>query len=415
MSDYTIHNSEFVSWAEEVAAWGWETKFHAVLCDPPYGISFMGKEWDKPDAFRRAKNENDVGRNSVFGRSSRTSPEYLGGLDFQTQAKTWGEALIPLLYPGAIVMMFSGTRMWHRLAAGMEDAGFHLWDTLMWLHGQGFPKGQDISKLIDKKNGDERTNVIGRYQPPGMDKPWNLTNAKDERTIPLSASSRNNLDILAPASEVSSPWSGHKTPQLKPAWEPILCFKTPSDEKYVDLALKYGSGCLNIDAGRISTNTSQGRYPANLALDEESAVLLDEQTGILTSGKSKPEYRKKAGNKVFGAYANDDMPINVIGDSGGASRFFYCSKATQKERSAGLDDKNEHPTIKPLDLNKWLANLLLPPSSVKNRRILVPFSGSGSEMIGAIQAGWDEVVGVEMNKEYCDIAEKRLLYYTKDK
>jgi site-specific DNA-methyltransferase (adenine-specific) len=172
--------------------------------------------------------------------------------------------------------------------------------------------------------------------------------------------------------------------------------------------------------------------------------MLDEQTGILTSGKSKPEYRKRAKNNVYGAYANDDMPINVIGDSGGASRFFYCSKASRKERDAGLEGHkggkrdesrnaeqpsmnggkgnpynrgasvvlNNHPTVKPIDLNRWLASLLLPPSSVQNRRILVPFSGSGSEMIGCLQAGWDEAVGIEMDKEYCNIAEKRLKFHT---
>jgi len=113
-----------------------EGKFHAVLCDPPYGIAFMGKEWD-----------------TVQGPSA-----------FQSRVKAWGEALMPLLYPGALVLMFGGTRMWHRLAAGVEDAGFEMWDTLMWLHGQGFPKAQDISKLIDKANGDERGAVIGQRQ-----------------------------------------------------------------------------------------------------------------------------------------------------------------------------------------------------------------------------------------------------------
>ena len=108
------------------------------------------------------------------------------------------------------------------------------------------------------------------------------------------------------------------------------------------------------------------------------------------------------------------MPINVIGDSGGTSRFFYCSKASQKERGAGLEGKNTHPTVKPVDLNKWLASLLLPPSSVQNRRLLIPFSGSGSEMIGAMLAGWDEVVGIEMNAEYCKIAEQRIQHWKTD-
>lgn len=431
---YIVHNSEFTDWSEDYLAWGGE-KFHAVLCDPPYGISFMGKDWDKPDAFRRTKNENDVGRKDVFGRTSRTSPEYSGGLDFQKQAESWGLSLMPLLYPGAIVMMFSGTRMWHRLAAGMEDAGFHLWDTLMWLHGQGFPKAQDISKLIDKGN-------------PQKD------------------------------------WVGFKTPQLKPAWEPVLCFKAPSGGlKYADLAVRYGSGCLNIDAGRIEAKDAQlaekyasvknagprnnqiygsdsrprsegntepnlaGRYPANLILDKESAFLLDEQSGDHpTTRIEKPCLAPEITAHVWGTIQGNQGPRGYD-DSGGVSRFFYVAKASRGERELGLDDfvaaktdetrnvdqpsmnggegnpfnpavkgvKNNHPTVKPIKLNTWLASLLLPPDIVKPRRILVPFSGSGSEMIGCLHAGWDEVVGVEMDAGYCKIAEARLRYWLENK
>jgi DNA modification methylase len=113
-NNFTIHNTELTAWAKEELARiaGSSTKYHAVLSDPPYGIAFMGKQWD------------DVG----------------GPAAFQSQVKLWGDALMPLLYPGAVVMMFGGTRMWHRLAAGMEDAGFELWDTMMWLYGSGFPK-----------------------------------------------------------------------------------------------------------------------------------------------------------------------------------------------------------------------------------------------------------------------------------
>jgi hypothetical protein len=212
-SKYQIHNSEFVSWAEDTAYWQIESKFHAVLCDPPYGIAFMGKEWD----------------------------DHGGPEAFQQQAKAWGEALLPLLHPGALVFMFAGTRMWHRLAAGMEDAGFHLWDTLMWLHGQGFPKGQDISKLIDKAHGAQRE-VIGVAAP-----------AATQATESLGAYAPT-YDVTKP-SELSEPWSGHKTPQLKPAWEPVLCFRAPNQgKKYADLALEAGSGTLNVDAARIGTD-----------------------------------------------------------------------------------------------------------------------------------------------------------------
>jgi len=441
-----IHCREFVEWASESALFD-DCKYHAVLCDPPYGIAFMGKKWD----------------------------DHGGPEAFQLQAKIWGEAMIPLLYPGALVFMFAGTRMWHRLAAGMEDAGFHLWDTVMWLHGQGFPKAQDISKLIDKANGDPRTKIVGRYQPPGMDKPWNLKNAKDERTVPLSASSRNNLEILAPGSDTSAPWVGHKTPQLKPAWEPILCFRAPNNgKKYAELALEYGSGSLNIENARIGTskdvpasprraaqgpaygdlsndpangtgwNPNMGRYPANLVLDEKVASMLDMQSGARKAGASVTGQEPSAPTKNdYGEY--ERIPFQGYEDSGGASRFFYCTKASRREREEGLGDveaaktdstrsaeqpsmnggegnpykrgckevKNNHPTVKPIDLNRWLASLLLPPESVASRRIIIPFAGVGSEIIGASLAGWDEIVGVEMDSKYCDIAKSRIAHWVK--
>jgi len=124
---WKLYNAELVAWAAEERArieCGESRPYHAVLCDPPYGISFMGKKWDEPG----------------------------GQAAFQSQAMAWGEALKPLLHPGALVFMFAGTRMWHRLAAGMEDAGFQMWDTLLWLHGQGFPKAQAMDKLIDRES-----------------------------------------------------------------------------------------------------------------------------------------------------------------------------------------------------------------------------------------------------------------------
>ena len=319
-----------MSWAAEEALridlGGGVERYHAVFCDPPYGISFMSKAWD----------------------------DHGGPEAFQQQAKIWGEALLPLLRPGALVFMFAGTRMWHRLTCGMEDAGFKLWDTMMWLYGQGFPKAQDIAKMVGGQVTGLRADAAKlnkSIQEAGTG--W-VTSTRDPNTY-------------------GGDWAGYKTPQLKPAWEPILCFQAPKGgEKYANLALKYGSGCLNVDESRIgyvsdwdakhqadicrgqenatngvffggkgrslaSTNSPQGRYPANIVFDEESAAMLDEQTGILTSGKSKPEYRKNAKNNIYGQYKNEDMPINVIGDSGGASRFFYCAKAARSEREAGLE------------------------------------------------------------------------------
>jgi site-specific DNA-methyltransferase (adenine-specific) len=395
---HVIHNSEFVAWAKAEAEHG--VKFHAVFCDPPYGIAFMGKEWD------------DVGAPAAF----------------QAQVKLWGEALLPLLYPGALVLMFGGTRTWHRLAAGMEDAGFELWDTLLWLHGQGFPKGQDLSKLIDKQNENER-NVIG-HSDNGQGQGWVSAGL---------AGYKASFDITAPASAQSAPWFGHKTPQLKPAWEPCLAFRAPRcGSSYADVALEYGSGALNVDGARIGTGTGEaspeavpnyknkiygkglggcewantnGRYPANLLLDETTAPMLDEQTGVLKSGELQGCVIPSATPNGHLTGKKPRLIEYSTADSGGASRFFYCAKASKSERNAGIGKgNNAHPCVKPVNLCKYLATLILPPSSVEPRRLLVPFSGSGSETIGALLAGWDDVTGVEMDAKHCKVARKRIAH-----
>src|ERR1700730_18714129 len=136
LSKSSIRNQEFTKWARTYAG----RRFHALFADAPYGLAFMGKKWD-----------------------SLGSPTA-----YQALAKQWGEAMLPLLYPGTLVFLFGGTRTSHRLACGMEDAGFETLDTLMWLHAQGFPKSQDIGKLIDRKKGDGRKakgkQIFGRHK-----------------------------------------------------------------------------------------------------------------------------------------------------------------------------------------------------------------------------------------------------------
>jgi 16S rRNA G966 N2-methylase RsmD len=429
---FDLINSRLEKWSENYDG----ENFHAVLCDPPYGLKFMGKDWDVVSACE------------------------------------WGEALLPHLHPGALVLMFGGTRTWHKLASGMEEAGFEMWDTLMWLYGQGFPKAQDISKLIDKKLGHPRE-VVGIAKGAGMSAkaPEGAGTFRDDNWQPAGP----NLEVTAPGSAISAPWAGYKTPALKPAWEPILAFRKPSKQTYADLALEYGSGSLNIEGSRIGTskdipasprraaqnaaygdlskdpgtgdgwNPNIGRFPANLLLDETSATILDEQSGVTkTHRNEKPSDCSTEGDVFSGQTFQGNRPPRGYTDQGGASRFFYCAKASSKERNAGLealDDKafgmsnqakaeikrgtesfensnygvnsvrmvkNNHPTVKPIALTEYLAKLLLPPDSVKPRRILIPFAGSGSEMIGAARAGWDEIVGIEREAEYCEIAKYRL-------
>ncbi len=340
--------------------------FDASLSDPPYGFSFMGKEWDK-----------GVPSAAVYSQ------------------------LLRVLKPGAFGLAFGGTRTFHRLAVNIEDAGAEIRDCLSWLYGSGFPKSHNISKAIDKAAGAER--VVTRA---GATKASEYAGKFDQ----ASSSARERRDN--PATEAAKHWNGYGT-ALKPAWEPCLLFQKPLDKTFANNALTHGCGGLNIDGSRVGsvggscregkatqpnaqgwanmkghriTQLDAGRFPANLLLDEEAAAALD-----ATQPRSKS---RRA-------------------DEGGVSRFFYTAKTSTSERNAGLADKNDHPTLKPLSLNTYLAKLLLVPPRADGqpRRCIVPFSGSGSEIIGALLAGWDEVWGIELSPEYVEIARARVKHW----
>jgi site-specific DNA-methyltransferase (adenine-specific) len=396
--------------------------FDACFCDPPYGLGFMGKEWD----------------HGVPG------------------VGVWREVW-RVLKPGAFLMAFGGTRTWHRLAVAIEDAGFELRDTMMWLYGTGFPKSLDVSKAIDKAvrgfpqgGPDPTSSGHGKYKggcseenPSGRGFGAGPGQFMREQT-------ENVRRDLVPEAQA---WFGHGT-AFKPAWEPILVAMKPCEGTFAENALKWGAAGLAIDAGRIvptgeslqgggstcgkkaenhhegwqrpwmrdsaareamrqrSAEAQEksevlGRWPANLLLDEEAAAMLDAQTDrVIHSAGSKRSGGRSVQDSdggLFGVGQHDGNGMR-FGDSGGASRFFYCAKASRKERGEG----NDHPTVKPLDLCRYLASLLLPPPRPSSpRRILVPFSGSGSEAIGCQLAGWEEVTAIESNPDYTRIHEAR--------
>lgn len=387
--------------------------YHAVLCDPPYGLS--------PDG--RARTWDDL--DGADGRGFMNK-----AWDAAVPGATFWRSVRRCLRPGAHLLAFGGTRTYHRLVCGIEDAGLEVRDQLAWLYGSGFPKSHDVSKAIDAAAGAERK-VIGTRVKRGMG--GSQTFAQDAWT------SANvgliNLDVTAPATPEAVRWNGYGT-ALKPAHEPIVLAREPLDGTVAHNALTHGCGALAIDATRVAHDGSgrwgagkrpggfgdvgaaigsggpngafnpAGRWPANVLLDKAAAEMLDER------------------------------------DTGGASRFFYIAKASRSEREAGCDELptlatvrynveqgqgqlpqqtprkataqgNHHPTVKPIELATYLARMLLPPPGPEPRRILVPFSGSGSEMIGAVLAGWDEVVGVEMSEEYIAIATARLKHWAK--
>lgn len=478
-------------------------RYHAVLSDPPYALISIAKRFGGEDAAQATEGSD--------GRFRRLSTGFMGqqwdGFDTLDDYRAWvaewsGLMIEHALYPGAVGIFFGGTRTWHHLALGLDQGGFEIYDTLMWLYGQGFPKSHNISKFIDNALGAERTEVIGvkpgheefagresdgdtRFgegATNGFGRPW----MNDEE-----ARERYHMQ-MAPATDEAERWEGWGT-ALKPAWEPILLVRAPrGGERYADLALEHGTGALNIDGSRVegpkgygvwgtSNETTDpnrmfnslpdkaeyrtkphpsGRWPSNVLLSHHPDCVKVGEEHI--EGRTLNRYPSKGSGGSFAFYAQShkgedyqsestgpdtierwacvpECPIRTMEESGApehAARFFYCTKAGNSERDHGVEDfhwkrtadgyaritaaefaklpenqrhrGNIHPTVKPLDLCRYLAGMILPPELDGPRRIFIPFAGSGSEMIAARQAEWDEVVGVEMDTNFADIAEARL-------
>lgn len=263
----------------------------------------------------------------------------------------WEEHL-RVLCPGAYMLVYGAARTHHRLAVSLEDAGFILVDVLFYLYGNGLPKGQSIGAAADKL-------LQGR---PRKD--------RDE-----------------PETMHGALWDGYAS-QLKPAYEAVILVRKPPEESNAINAIMHGTGGLNISGSLIGGS----RFPANVQLDEAAAEQLDLQAGERKSGSRKAGVRKGLG---YGGGAGDGGPA-IEGSTGGASRFFYTSKASRGERDAGLDKPNPHKTVKPLDLSTHYAKLLLPPKREgKERHLLNCYSGSGTETIAAFLAGWEHVISID--------------------
>jgi len=424
-----------------------DNSFDAVLCDPPYHLT----QNSRGGSARKCSRQPGDGGTTPYGRhrvgtDTSTGTGFMGqtwdGGDIAFRPETW-EAVIRVIKPGAYLMAFGGSRTFHRLAVALEDAGFVLVDTLMWLFGSGFPKSRNIAADIDKLCGGsgQRTGPAKRNTYDGSQRDASRHgNPADQSHIGDFGlhSTPHGLPTVSLETPDGKQWDGYGT-ALKPAYETILLCRKPGEKTYAENALKWGCGVLNIDGcridgelphhnyGRTSGHSSwagksdkpfntpeSGRWPANIMLDEEAAHLLDEQSGIRKSGAMRAGTMRGIGNKhVYGKFAGSATVRDIQPSAGGASRFFYVSKVSTKERQAGVEQGNHHPTLKPIDLARQLATLLLPPARHDGtpRRLMVPFSGAGSEMIGGLLAGWDHVVGIEQSSEYAEIARKRIKWW----
>ena len=356
----------------------------SIITDPPYGISFMGKDWDHG----------------------------VPGVAF------W-EAAMGCTKPGGMLLAFGGTRIFHRLACAIEDAGWEIRDCIMWVYGSGFPKSLDISKAIDKSAGAER-DVLGRsttFRPATRN---NGTDGFRDR--------RTSANITAPATDAARLWTGYGT-ALKPAWEPIIVAMKPLDGTFAENAQWHGVAGMAIDAGRVdgrerteyglatskrSTvnvygqsggpadfDSSKGRFPANLIHDGSDEVLAGFPLGGGNDRRGKGNGSRPSGFGNVGSEAGSGDPCGQLyADSGSAARFFYCAKASRAERGK----TNTHPTVKPLALMRYLCRLTKTPTG---GIVLDPFAGSGSTLIAASQEG-REAIGIEQDEAHCRIIVDRL-------
>ena len=388
------------------------------------------------------------------------------GGDVAFDPETWF-ALAEHLLPGAFGMAFASSRGWHRLAVAIEDAGLRIHPSIFgWAYGSGFPKASNLHMQFER--------TLCELVEINDVKEWRYTDTGEKiRTKPPFRhkdantwySHRYGLQAMKPALEpiivFQKPYKGKPVDSIVETGAGALSIDGARigmnevvAEQYA--AYKgtqgiYGEYGTYLRHNGNGTSHPQGRWPANFYLDEEAAKRLGEQSGDLKSGANPERRSSDKFRAIYQPYEGQRECVAHRGaDEGTAARFFfnvnrqldeadpvlYCGKASRKERDAGLEkfdeiaaqrtqdggddtrgrpiprNRNFHPTIKPIDLTRWLATLLLPPPEYAPRRILVPFAGSGSEMIGAHLAGWEEIIGIEREREYVEIAKARLAYWS---
>ena len=409
----------------------------AIVTDPPYELGFMGKSWDSSSvAFMK---------------------------------DTW-EHCLRVLKPGGYLLAFGGSRTFHRIACAIEDAGFEIRDTIMWLYGSGFPKSMNIGKGIEARekfgNAGTRNKRLVEQACEGDSRV-----VKQPNNGVLGTIVETTRKDYVPSTDIAKEWSGWGT-CLKPAYEPVIVARKPFTGSLIDNVLEYGVGGINIDECRvgelggvkkvnIKPNSGSkncgfgcdgelspldlGRFPANVIHDGSEEA---------TSGMP---YTKSIGSDYNFEFTNQDNPTHFctniksgvhFEDEGSASRYFYCAKASKRDRDEGLDlfeekqlyyedrrgnsfdifvkrdednkptnplRRNIHPTVKPVALMQYLVKLVAPKGSV----ILDPFNGSGSTGKACMYENLDRdanyyYIGVEMTEEYLPISKARIDYAISD-
>lgn len=380
----------------------------SLVTDPPAGIAFMGKDWDKDKG----------GRDAWISWMQLVMSQCLR-----------------VMKPGAHGFVWALPRTSHWTATALENAGFDIRDIVTHVFGSGFPKSHNISKAIDKAAGAERE-VIERVR---LGDKKSYSGDMDNGITMSKSSVDQKTHTPNPITNEAKKWDGWGT-ALKPANEHWILIRKPLSEKTVAKnVLKHGTGGINIDASRVEfqnekdkakvndpidgtkgykhhagamtgminrmdAGSPKGRFPSNFICSDEARDVLDDQSGVTSV---KPRNSESMKNGVSGLYKGKFGTGQAISlnDSGGASRFFYCAKSSKSERNAGCDKPNGHPTVKSQKLMTYLIKMVTPPGG----KVLDPFTGSGSTGVSAIKNGF-EFIGIEQSEEYTEIANSRLEY-----
>lgn len=398
-----------------------------IVTDPPYEIGFMDKSFDKT------------------------------GIAFRTDV--WKEAL-RVLKPGGYLLAFGFSRTYHRMTCAIEDAGFEVRDCLMWIYSVGFPKSHNVGLGIDKFYGSENR---GRAIPSASVHFPNGKYAEEKLT-------GNKVEEYVGKTELGKKYSGYGT-ALKPAYEPILMCRKPLVGTVAKNVIEYGTGGINIDACRVSVPEGEdlsGIKPRDITklntkrndeTEEEAALRKKNGTEAVEEAKNKlislgrfpanvihdgsdevlslfPDTKSSSGSFKASDYEERETATPFTrgdfvgyGDKGSAARFFYCAKASKKDRNEGCESlqekqyssdgrekeienafqrnksvsNNNHPTVKPTSLMRYLVRLVCPEGGT----VLDPFNGSGSTGKAAILEGFS-YIGIEMDPDYITISECRL-------
>ena len=398
-----------------------ENSIDAIVTDPPYELGFMGKKWDST------------------------------GIAYNVEL--WKKAM-RVLKPGGFLLAFGGTRTYHRIACAIEDAGFFIKDCIMWLYGSGFPKSMALDKSIEGKlttgsaNKTQFKNLSGELVDRGNYGYAKMQNEQGNRPADYNLIEEKRLDKLNPTTELAKKYSGWGT-CLKPAYEPIIVAQKPTEGSITDNVIKYGVGGMNIDECRIGLKDNEtkkggfgqaktgfqkgignsgdedykcewkedtsGRFPANVIHDGS-----EEATKDMPESKGASSQNNFSNGHIYRGQSLQESKTSLNGfrewynDEGSAARYFYCAKASSKDRDEGLDkfvDKNIHPTVKPTTLMQYLIRLVTP----KGGTVLDIFNGSGSTGKAVAYENKErdadyKYIGIELDPEYCEISKARIKY-----